>query len=268
MYGKMLYIWICEVIMIINVLLDSMSGKEITPLFIGRQRCESAHSFGPFVREYYLIHFCLGGEGVLFNKQGEHKVRAGQLFIIRPDEITTYTADTANPWDYVWVAFSGNGASCFDNCASVCDIPGDLGERLAECVNDEINTGEGVLSILYELIYRLFRLGREDKGEDRIRKIRRYIKYNYMLPITVEGLAREFGFERSYLYRLFRERYGKGVKEYLLSVRMQMADRFLEEGYTVKECAKLVGYEDAFNFSKAFKKYHGVSPSGVRRGAN
>ncbi len=251
--------------MIINVLLDSTSGQEITPLFIGRQKCNSGHCFGPFVRDYYLIHFCLGGEGILWDRRDKHTVHAGQLFVIRPGEITTYVADVDNPWDYAWVAFYGDGACCFDNSTSVYDTPGDLGERLSECVSDEINTGEGVLSILYELIYRLFRLSDKNKGEDRIRKIRRYIKYNYMLPITVEGLARNFGFERSYLYRLFRERYGKGVKEYILSVRMQMANHFLEDGYTVKECAQLVGYEDAFNFSKAFKKYHGVSPSVIRK---
>ncbi len=249
-----------------NFLLDSMAGREVNPLFIGRKKCDSGHCVGPFVREYYLLHFCLSGEGVLHDSRGEHRVSAGQFFVIRPNEATTHTADQKKPWDYAWIAFDGDGASCFDGCNSVCDTPGDLGERLADYVNDEINTGEGVLSILYELIYRLFRLEDNGGGNERVRKIRLHIKYNYMLPLTVEGLARDFGFERSYLYRLFRERYGKGVKEYILSVRMQKAYRFLDDGYTVKECAHLVGYEDEFNFSKAFKKYHGISPSAVRRG--
>ncbi len=265
-YVKMLYIMFFEVRMEVDIMLDGMGGKELTPLFIGRERCEGGYTFGPLVREHYLIYFCLSGEGVVHDYFGEHKVAAGQFFLVRPNEVTTYTADSKNPWDYAWIAFSGEGAGCFKDCGRVCDTPGDLGERLADYVDDEINTGEGVLSILYELVYRLFRLEDHRGGNERVRKIRLHIKYNYMLPLTVEGLARDFGFERSYLYRLFRQRYGKGVKEYILSVRMERAYRFLYEGYTVKESAHLVGYEDEFNFSKAFKKYHGVSPSSVRRG--
>ena len=250
----------------VNLMLDSMVGKEIAPLFIGREKCSSGHSFTPLVREHYLIYFCLSGEGTVHDHFGEHRVTAGQFFLVRPGESVTCTADGKNPWDYAWIAFGGEGADSFRACARVCDTPGDLGERLADYIDDEINTGEGVLSILYELVYRMFHLEDHKGGNERVRKIRLHIKYNYMLPLTVEGLARDFGFERSYLYRLFRKRYGKGVKEYILSVRMDRAYRFLYEGYTVKESAHLVGYEDEFNFSKAFKKYHGVSPSAVRRG--
>ena len=82
-----------------------------------------------------------------------------------------------------------------------------------------------------------------------------------MLPITVSSIADSFGFDRTYLYRTFKSRYGIGIKEYITSVRMEKSKEFLKSGYTVKESAHMVGFEDEFNFSKVFKARYGVSPS-------
>ena len=85
-----------------------------------------------------------------------------------------------------------------------------------------------------------------------------------MLDITVDSISRLFGFERSYLYRIFKKRYGIGIKEYITEVRMQKAAEFLKDGFSVKESAHMVGYIDEFNFSKAYKSRYGISPSKVR----
>jgi AraC-like DNA-binding protein len=117
--------------------------------------------------------------------------------------------------------------------------------------------------MIYDLLYRVSESEDSGGGDDKIRRIRRYIKYNYMLPISVSSLAHDFGFERSYLYRMFKTKYGVGVKEYISSVRLERAQEFLREGYSVKESAAMVGYSDEFNFSKAFKARYGVSPSSL-----
>ena len=239
---------------------------DMQPLFVGFQKCKSAHSFGPYVRDCYLIHFCLSGRGVLFNKDGEHKVSKGQLFVIRPGEITTYTADRQEPWEYAWIGFNCVGESLFLSEKSVFDTPSELEERLMECIGTEQFCRELCLSLLYELTYRLFSPRESSDTEDRIRRVKEYIKYNYMLPISVDGLAREFGFDRSYLFRSFKRRYGRGVKEYLTYVRMRTGEKFLKRGFSVKETAGLVGYDDVFNFSKAFKAFFGKAPSHVRQG--
>lgn len=242
---------------------DASSSVGLTPLFVGHEACKSGHSFGPYVRDYYLVHFCIGGQGILKNRYGEYRVRRGQLFVIRPGEITTYTADRHSPWEYVWIAFRGDAASVFDAETSVYTAPGDIEEKLTEYIKSNTTAPEIYLSILFELIYFLFCETQKEQTSDKLRQIKRYINYNYMLPLSVEGLARSYGFERSYLYRLFKARYGVGIKEYIIHVRMRCALQFLEEGCTVNECAHLVGYEDEFNFSRAFKKQYGYPPSHV-----
>ena len=50
--------------------------------------------------------------------------------------------------------------------------------------------------------------------------------------------------------------------EYHLNVRLKKAKDLLVTGkYSVADVAELVGYNDIFAFSKAYKKYFGYSPS-------
>ena len=172
----------------------------ITPLFVGREACEPSHSFGPYIRDCYLVHFCLAGKGVLKNKDGIFGIGAGEFFVIRPGEITTYTADKVNPWEYIWIAFRSDEVY-FDGKCSVFDTPHGLDDKLIGILEDFQLSYEGCLSVIYDLIYRASRHGERDACDEKIRRIRRYIKYNYMLPISVSNIAESFGFDRTYLYR-------------------------------------------------------------------
>lgn len=241
------------------------SGKDgftdISPITAGYHSCDTGYTFGPYVRDHYLIHFVVSGKGRLTDKYGTHEVGAGELFIIRPGEVTVYKADERDPWDYRWIGFKGECASRFDSGGSVYRIPDGMTERIDSLICSERLLPEMYVAFLFELSCRLFSQEPEQRPSDRLHKLRRYIRYNYMEPLRVEALARAAGLERSYLFRSFKARYGVSVKEYIISVRMKEAARFLSEGYSVSESAYLVGYDDPSAFSRAFKSYHGVSPS-------
>ena len=82
-----------------------------------------------------------------------------------------------------------------------------------------------------------------------------------MQPLRVEQIAEEMNLDRRYLSRLFKEKTGQTVQEYLISVRMEEAKRRLEQGFSVEETAQLCGYEDALYFSRVFKKHFGCAPT-------
>ncbi len=246
-----------------NVTISSDTIGGIVPLFAGHEECAPGHSFGPFVRDCYLIHFVIDGMGTFVDPRGEWSVGKGKMFIIRPGEVTVYTADTRKPWHYIWLAFRGDGAKIFDTTPSVADIPSPIDERLLEQIESGTIGAEIYLSCLYELVHRI-RTGTDGDAHP-VDRIKRYVRYNYMLPLTVEGIARQFGFARSHIYRLFKERCGVGIKEYIIGQRMKAAMSFLKMGHSVGECARLVGYPDQFAFSKAFKEYYGASPSAIRK---
>ena len=242
----------------INIIVNErIPDGGVCPIFVGEEECESEHTFGPFVRDHYIIHICLTGKGVLRDKFGTHKISAGELFIIRPGESTVYTADKEEPWHYVWLAFTGKLAKEFDTGRSVYPSPIEIKRRLPELIRVGENSAYAYTAMIYELIYHLFS---KKQSTDKLSEIKAYIDYNYMQSINVESITKLFGFERSYLYRIFKERFGVGVKEYILEVRTERAKQFLADGYTVASTAFMVGYRDEFNFSRAFKERVGISP--------
>lgn len=83
---------------------------------------------------------------------------------------------------------------------------------------------------------------------------------------TLEDLARGVGVSRAGLAAKFRAAMGTTPANYLRTVRMQRAIRLLSETqHTLESVAAKVGYQDAFSFSKVFKRTVGVSPSAFRK---
>ncbi len=78
----------------------------------GWEQCDPAHSFGPAVRNHYLFHYVLSGTGTLYAENSkkesiEYHIRSEQGFMIFPEQICTYVADSSLPWEYVWLEFDG-----------------------------------------------------------------------------------------------------------------------------------------------------------------
>jgi len=85
-------------------------------------------------------------------------------------------------------------------------------------------------------------------------------------PWTLETLAQRAGMSRTRLAERFREAMGDTPLNYLRTVRIQQAMRLLSEtDRTLEAIARSVGYEDAFGFSKMFKRTVGVPPKEFRR---
>ena len=246
--------------MILTYFSDSKS-KDLCPILAGHYLCPASNTYGPHIRDYCIIHFVLSGRGTLINERGTHSVSAGQMFIIREGEVTTYIADKDSPWEYTWIGFSGNRTADFNDVPDVIDTPAELDIKVYEHVKQGVKSSDIYSSILYELLHHLSVVENDESNEEWIRSVHRYIKYNYMENITISGLAAQFGFERSYLYRIFKQRYGIGPKDYLTKIRMEKAKWLLSKGHSVSECAYMVGYADAFAFSKAYKKHFGVAPT-------
>lgn len=82
---------------------------------------------------------------------------------------------------------------------------------------------------------------------------------------TLDELAREAGLSRTALAERFRVAMGDTPLSYLRTVRMQKAMQLLSETERkLEDVATLVGYQDAFSFSKVFKRTVGVSPKTFR----
>jgi AraC-like DNA-binding protein len=83
---------------------------------------------------------------------------------------------------------------------------------------------------------------------------------------SVASLASEVAMSRSAFAARFAGLTGEPPMQYVARWRMLLAQTWLEEdGATVGELASRLGYRSEAAFSRAFKRYQGVSPGAVRR---
>ena len=244
-----------------NLFLTNRHLQDLNPLIAGWEDCAPGHSFGPAVRNYTLIHYILSGKGTLYARGGVYPVTAGQAFVILPGEVTTYTADEREPWRYRWIGFDGSLSARFSELPAVLDLPETFFRGMLRDA-DGTMPEYALAAALFRLYAHLF--SGPARENQHVRRVENYIRASYMLPIRVEGIADQMNLNRRYLSRLFKEKTGQSIQEYLISVRLEEGRRQLQSGCSVKEAAHLCGYEDVANFSKMFKRRYGVTPAGSR----
>ena len=247
---------------VLHMPVDNRGFVELNPLSFGAESCRPGKFFGPARREHYLIHFIYRGEGELRNARGKYVVKAGQAFLIRPGEVCKYISSEDNPWVYTWIGFTGRLAARFDNVPDVFEFGEDVISRLSALLGEENGLEERLCSFLFSLTADVAPYIAKN---DRIKQVYDFVDVHYMHSVRVEDIADALHINRKYLARIFMERTGQTIKEYLTERRLAEAEKLLRAGHSVAETALMVGYADSFNFSKAFKKKNGFSPKAVKR---
>ena len=245
--------------MLYDYLVLNKHFKDINPLSAGHDTCSRISGFGPCAREYYLIHYVISGKGSFECSKGTFHLKQGEIFIIRPNEITKYQADFNDPWHIAYVAFEGEVADrLLDNDVTVLQYKENTFFEIMECEQKINMREEFLISIIYRILAVIFECGKKNTGY--AQQAKDYILANYMGHITAQGIADRLHINVRYLNRLFKEHTNKTIKEFIIETRMNHAVNLLENGYNVAQTAKFVGYDDQFNFSKMFKKYMGKNP--------
>lgn len=84
-------------------------------------------------------------------------------------------------------------------------------------------------------------------------------------PITLEEVAQRIATSPRQLQRVFTEHAGQGFRSYLRQLRLtNAAELLVGTDLSVGEIADAVGYGDASQFTKAFRRVYGTSPSRYR----
>lgn len=250
----------------------------------GYEKCDPLHSYGPAKRNHFLFHYVISGKGVLraSNSDGvdqEYSIGENQGFLILPGQVTTYTADPLDPWEYAWVEFDGiivnevlMKAGLNQDNPIYYSKDSDLSEKIQKLLLGLSTSQEespykkiGQLYLLIDFITNSSSPSNYVKGEKMgdfyIKEISDYIERHYSEDITVEGMAEYLNLSRGYLNKLFKKYTGKSPKEFLTSYRMVKASHLLKTTQSnIKNIAESVGYTNQLHFSRAFKNYFGISP--------
>ncbi len=248
----------------------------------GYEVCERGHTWGPALRDHYLLHYVRSGKGVYVYNGQEFRLGTGDMFLTYPSTVVSYTADVEDPWEYCWVGFHGTEAkrmlreTAFSKQQPVlhmseCDR---LESLLLSIYRSSGNTPAAdaeMAGYLYLFLGELMRCAPSNVAsgdmQDYVTQAIRYIQNEYPNDIQVSQIASCVGVSRSQLYRAFVERFELSPHQYLKRYRINVACTLLRNAtLSVREIAASVGIEDPLYFSRVFKEVKGISPSEYQKG--
>jgi DNA-binding response OmpR family regulator len=92
------------------------------------------------------------------------------------------------------------------------------------------------------------------------------LQHRLASPPGLTELAHEIGTNERKLTEIFRRRLGMTVFDFLLDIRLEKSRLMLEnEEMQIQLIADRIGYRNAGDFTRAFRRRYGVSPSEYRR---
>lgn len=251
----------------------------------GAEICAKNYSFGPTVRDNYVLHFIVDGKGTFKIDGTTTELKTGDMFILPKGKVTFYQADSKHPWTYLWVGFSGSKAENILSKTQLLDhyfchstLESKVLDQIVKLTQfrdqklDDV-TELQLIAELYKLLAFLMKELPSKSMSDSNILIQNYIKQTkkiihtqYSKTLKVSQIAKKLNLNRSYLYKIFKEETGYSIKDYLGQIRMEKsADLLTSTTFHISEIANAVGFPDALAFSKAFKKHFGQSPSNYRK---
>lgn len=252
---------------------------ELSIFNCGSEHCQPGYTWGPGIRDHYLIHLVVSGKGTYTVEGKSYSLSGGDLFLARPNQLITYAADSEDPWVYYWVGFNGACATRlvqqtpFSSSVPTCRCrnSAELQEILRniylsrgpEPYNEAMMVGH-----LYIFLSQLMQEAHNQQprpansSTQYVLNAIKYIQFHFSQDISIDDIADSVGVSRSHLYRVFMSNVGQSPIDYLTDYRINEACQLLRTSQlSIAEIAVSVGFFDQFYFSRVFKKRKGMPPS-------
>ncbi len=153
------------------------------------------------------------------------------------------------------------------------DIHAIIQQLLCEYYDSKICSDEVMDAYMIVLFSQLLRMYQKEPHSDfsdsesseSLLMILRYMESNYR-TVTLNSVAKLFGFHPNYLSAYIKKHTGKSFKELIITQRMLQAGFYLRNTNTpISEIAQEVGYQNQGFFYKKFHAYYNMSPVEYRK---
>lgn len=262
---------------------------DLTLYQYGWQKCEPLHSCGPRKKNHFLFHYIISGKGSLTTKDISLGTKVYNLeketgFLIFPEQITFYSADENDPWEYVWLEFDGikvkellNSITLSKNTPIYSPKEPEIREKLKNemlyIINNSSESSLNLIAHLYLFLDILIKGANVKKiqvggklKDFYVREVISFIEQNYQNNISIEDIANWCNLNRSYLTKIFKKDKNMSLQKFLIKYRMSKACEQLKiTNIPIKNIGESVGYSNQLNFSRTFKNEIGISPANYRK---
>lgn len=259
------------------------SSKDLYLVSCGWEKCGATHSYGPAVRNYYMLHFILKGQGHYYLNNKHYKLNENQCFLTEPGTVTLYKAEPTNPWTYTWICFNGDYVPHLlkqsnlntDNPIINLSCNQTIYEIIKEMLSYHQLTPANecylqsklylIFAKLHEALQSVYNKV-ELNNNFYVTKAIEYIEKNTFTNLSVNDIARYLNISRSHLYALFKQELNTSPQQFLTNAKIANARELLSKTkIPIYSVALSCGYKNAFAFSRAFKQITNISPREYRQ---
>ena len=273
-------------------------ADELNMYYCGKRVKTQNHSYGPQIRDHYLLVYIKEGDAILFLNKKHYNLCSGQLLCMFPNEKIYYTAK-GSLWSNLWVGVYGTRSDSYIKSLGItreypvynCPNPNETEDAINRIIDStQINNSYGKmnpLSALYSFFASLYNKTSERfsevvadydvHGTDTheityhsnnlyIREAENFIRFHYDSNISIKSLADSLNLSVEYFSRLFKVETGLTPREMIKNYRIEKACSLLANtNLSISEISNCIGIQDQRYFSKLFKKNIGCTPSLYRR---
>lgn len=260
---------------------DKPLGTDFHLCECGYEECRPNKPYEYILIDYWVIHYCVSGEGHFYIKDHYTHIHAGDVFIIPAHTKNKYFPDEKNPWIYQWIGLSGNIVPLLlKKCGltpeeyALHHKPDSRLQTLFEQIHDNFHNERelkaiGITYQLLDYIRNNIYNGKQDhltSGELYFQTALNYIQKNYPDNITISDIAAAANIDRTYVFKLFQKYTQQSPSQYLQTFRLEKACVLLRKSsLSITDTAYAVGFQQPAYFSKLFTQYKGISPSQYRK---
>ena len=268
-------------------LLNHYGNSDINLHECGLQRCVPGYTTDTcIVRRVNVIHFIISGKGTLRIGSRSYHLKAGQGFLSPANVPVDYQADDKDPWLYCWIHFNGIKLEEYLHSMHInqrtpvfnCSNPKWIYDCIQHMMRIASTPAPWVEAQLFSIVFEIFASIMWDNEGNRVQidhpdymqenYIQRaivYMQQHLLDKSSVAEISDMLGLTPNYFSTIFRRIVGCTPQSYLVNLRLQYAcSLLLNTNNAIKNIAKIVGYDHATSFSKAFAKQFGMSPNEYR----
>lgn len=217
------------------------------------------------------ILVCTGGRGWVLSGREWIPCEAGTAYLMPSGTLHAYQCDSDSRWQLCWLTSPDEWLHVGDASALLTVDPGPLAGAVSGLHQEAMEAADPALMAPWAFLVSAYahRLVRPAEGDGRLRSLWSSVGADLAFAWDIPSLSARLGVSGEYLRRLCLRHLGHSPMRQVTALRMRQATALLaSESYTVEAVARLVGYENPFAFSTAFKRHLGVSPSEYRQKAH
>ncbi len=227
-------------------------------------------------RKDFHILYAESGSCCVYYEGAYRELFKGQYVLYAPHQRQEYSFPEHTSSVTYWVHFHGTHAR---NILKDCNLKSGIHtahapheaekafRRLAHALHPASDTGENKKNGL--LLSLLCALAEPDdcvNVPETVQTAVHYLQTNFTEHIETTTLASMCNLSSDRFLHVFKAHIGTSPHQYLLMLRIERAkELLLSRELSVSDVASMVGFEDAFYFSRIFKKITGFSPRDFRK---